>query len=182
VAGRFRGRRLATVPGLDVRPTSEKVREALFSHLGERVAGARVVDCFAGTGALGIEALSRGAAEVTFVENDPRAYRVLERNLDSVPHEGRGRLRREDALRPAVWGRGILPVDLVLADPPYRRGLAEALAGALREAQALAREGVLVVEHEATLEPAWPGWVRIGRRIYGDSALSLLVVPSPEVA
>src|SRR5918993_2484330 len=84
IAGQFKGRRLKAPTWEGVRPTSDKLRETLFNILSPRIDGARVVDGFAGTGAVGIEALSRGAAHVTFVERDPRAVRLIEKNLDGV--------------------------------------------------------------------------------------------------
>src|SRR4051794_20541590 len=93
IAGTHRGRRLVAPPGRGTRPTSDRVREALFSILGRRVAGARVLDLFAGSGALGIEALSRGAAQATFVDDDPAAVRAIRANLGEI--EGAEVVRRE---------------------------------------------------------------------------------------
>ena len=179
VAGRFRGRRIATLPGLEIRPTADRVREALFSILGERVVGARCVDCFAGTGALGIEALSRGADEVLFVESDPKALVLLRENLARLPHEGRARVLEADALAPRRWQAQAFPASVVLADPPYRRGLAQAFAEALGECGALEAGGVLVIEHETELDLRSPRWVLTRRRVYGDTTLSLLVSWTP---
>ena len=120
IAGRYGGRRLQAPPGDATRPTADRVREALFSILGERVAGARVLDLFAGSGALGLEALSRGAREVTFVERAPAALKALRANLAALGADAD--VVRADALR---WLRaasgGARQYDLVLLDPPYRR-------------------------------------------------------------
>src|ERR687889_1762341 len=97
IAGTYGGRRLQAPPGTDTRPTSDRVREALFSILGERVEGARVLDLFAGSGALGIEALSRGAAEATFVDKAPAAIRAVRANLEAVGADAD--VRRSDARR-----------------------------------------------------------------------------------
>src|SRR5881392_796168 len=119
IAGEYGGRRLQTPAGLDTRPTSDRVREALFSILGERVADARVLDLFAGSGALGLEALSRGAAEATFVDSAPAAIRALRENLAALAAEAE--LRREDALRFLDGAaRARRHYDLVFLDPPYR--------------------------------------------------------------
>jgi 16S rRNA (guanine966-N2)-methyltransferase len=134
IAGRLGGRRLRAPAGVEVRPTADRVREALFSMLGD-VEGTRVLDLFAGTGALGIEALSRGAASAVFVERDARAARVLEANLASLglaaPAAEVRRGDAADALRRAREREE--KYDLVLIDPPYRQAGAwqEELASAL---------------------------------------------------
>jgi 16S rRNA (guanine966-N2)-methyltransferase len=134
VAGEYGGRRLAAPPARGTRPTADRVREALFSMLGD-VSGLRVLDLFAGSGALGIEALSRGAASVTFVESDARAAAVIRQNLDALGAEGE--VKRRDAMVFLAAQRGTF--DLVLADPPYdsapllAASLAERLPGVLSE-------------------------------------------------
>lgn len=172
VAGRFRGRRIPVPPGTEVRPTADRVKEALFSILGARVAGARVVDLFAGSGALGIEALSRGAAGVLFVESDPSLARALGEMLDRLGAGLPAQVRRADALRPEVWIDAEDGFDLVLADPPYRQGLAERLLAALAGAEALRPGGLVVIEHEREIDPSRPEWSRTDCRPYGDTALS----------
>ncbi len=170
-AGRFGGLRLETLRGRAVRPTADRVKEALFSMLGPALAGARVVDCFAGTGALGIEAASRGAARVTFVERDPRSLDLLRRNLERLPEPVEARVVPEDALRPDRWGREGLPADIILVDPPYRQGLGEALLAAL--AGAAGSEGATVVlEHETGAAPGHPRWTVVRSRRYGDTTLT----------
>ncbi|HEX8122073.1 MAG TPA: 16S rRNA (guanine(966)-N(2))-methyltransferase RsmD [Solirubrobacteraceae bacterium] len=130
VAGRYGGRRLAAPPGRGTRPTSDRVREALFSILGP-LDGRRVLDLYAGSGALGIEALSRGAAEAVFVERDPRAAAVLRTNLEALGADGD--VRRVDALAALRDARRRGETyDLVLCDPPYR--LAPDLGESLGEA------------------------------------------------
>jgi 16S rRNA (guanine(966)-N(2))-methyltransferase RsmD len=147
IAGKWGGRRLHAPAGPATRPTSDRVREALFSILGDRVTGARVLDLFAGSGALGIEALSRGAAEATFVDSSPAAVRAVRANLRALATEGE--VRRADArtfLRAASdAGRHY---DLVFLDPPYR--LAERLARELSEAlpAALAPGGLVISESD----------------------------------
>ena len=117
VPGELRGRRIEAPPGTDTRPTTDKVREATFNALGslDLVRDALVVDLFAGSGALGIEALSRGAAHCTFIERDRTALRTLRQNIESLGLADRARVVPGDAM---VLGRGVT-ADLVLADPPY---------------------------------------------------------------
>jgi 16S rRNA (guanine966-N2)-methyltransferase len=171
--GRARGRRLRTprVPGL--RPTSARVREALFDIVGARVVGARFLDVFAGSGAVGIEALSRGAARAVFVESDPHAARALEANLVATAAHDRGMVMLGDAGRTiGALGRRAERFDIVFLDPPYATG---APGDLLRAAARLVKPGgVLILECARTgmdTFPDLPG-LRAGRRYrYGDSAL-----------
>jgi 16S rRNA (guanine966-N2)-methyltransferase len=177
-AGHLKGKIVAV--GRGVRPTSSRVREALFDVLGPRVAGARVLDLFAGSGALGLEALSRGAAEVVLVEADSRVVRALRRTTAALAGS-RGRVVR--LLLPRQLDRlaalDPLPFDLILADPPYRFGqYGQLLRGA---ASLLAPDGVLVLEHGADEEaPAKStGLTRTTTRRYGESCLSFYELSSP---
>jgi 16S rRNA (guanine(966)-N(2))-methyltransferase RsmD len=171
IAGRYKGRRLETPTWEGLRPTSDKLRETLFNILASRVVGARVLDGFAGTGAVGIEALSRGAAHVTFVERDRRAASLVASNLRRCGiAEGYAIMRRSfDA--PGLFGRSDR-FDLILLDPPYGQG---DLAGRLARAAAwLAPEGVLVLE-QARRHPAPHAAGDLMRRREvgsGDSALT----------
>lgn len=174
VAGDYRGRRLRVPEGCDVRPTADRVREALFSSLGARIPGASVVDVFAGTGALGLEALSRGADQVAFIDNGRRAVQAIRDNLESLG--AAGHVVQADALNPAVWSRLALPVDVVLADPPYGRGLAPRLLQVLADVEALAPGGVVVVEHEAGMALDHPAWSPQDRRRYGDTEVSVFAL------
>jgi 16S rRNA (guanine966-N2)-methyltransferase len=177
IAGHFKGRRLKapTWPGL--RPTSDKLRETLFNVLAPRIDGARVFDGYAGTGALGIEALSRGAAHVTFIENDPRAVKLIEANLASLglgarsPREGSHAIIRAgfaDAAR--QWPDG--DFDLIVLDPPYAgTAVAEAIAAVDPLVTADTR---LVIEHGTRYAaPAEQSGLRLQRTVKaGDSSLS----------
>jgi 16S rRNA (guanine966-N2)-methyltransferase len=128
IAGQWGGRRLQAPPGDATRPTSDRVREALFSVLGDRVSGARVLDLFAGSGALGIEALSRGAASAAFVDCAPAALKALRANLVALGAEAE--VRRQDARRYLAGASAAArEYDLVFLDPPYR--LAGRLGGEL---------------------------------------------------
>jgi 16S rRNA (guanine(966)-N(2))-methyltransferase RsmD len=171
IAGRYRGRRLQAPPGAATRPTSDRVREALFSVLGERVAGARVLDLFAGSGALGIEALSRGAAEATFVDSAPAAVRAVRANLEALG--ATADVRRADARR-FLGGASsaVRQYDLVFLDPPYR--LAGRLGGELTAAlpAVLAPDAAVVAESDrrAPLELGLP---ILDERRYGDTLIRI---------
>lgn len=174
VAGELGGRVIEAPSGRGTRPTRAMVREAWFSALGGAVAGARAADLFAGSGALGLEALSRGAASVDFVESSPRVARVLRRNVEELGVGDRARVVRRgvegflDDLSEAEL------YDLVLADPPYGEDRAGRLADRLRR-RPFAR--LLCVEHEPGALDGAPGVV--WQRSYGDSALTFLRPPDP---
>jgi 16S rRNA (guanine966-N2)-methyltransferase len=174
VAGRLGGRRLRAVPGSGTRPTSDRVREALFSVLGERVPGARVLDLFAGTGALAIEALSRGASSAVLVEQAARAVAVIRANLADLDLDDVATVRRT---RAETWLRGQRdgPFDLAFLDPPYAIpvGLLAGLLAGLARPATLAPGAVVVVEAAARSEPPpWPaGLVPDPPRRYGDTAV-----------
>jgi 16S rRNA (guanine966-N2)-methyltransferase len=119
IAGEHRGRLLKTPPGQGTRPMLDRVREAVFSTLGARVEGARVLDLFAGTGALSLEALSRGAASARMVERDARVVRLLRDNVAELRLEERATIVAGDALVPATWGEPGAAYELVFLDPPY---------------------------------------------------------------
>jgi 16S rRNA (guanine966-N2)-methyltransferase len=177
IAGELKGRRLETPDWPGLRPTSDRLRETLFNVLAGRVAAARVLDGYAGTGALGIEALSRGAAHVTFVEADPRAARLIERNLQRCAVADRYaiiRARFADAARQSPAGS----FDLVLLDPPY--GGADLQSALDAAAPLIAPGGLLVIEHArrdgspARAGSGTPSSITKTREIVsGDSALSL---------
>lgn len=172
IAGSKRGSRIAAPKGLATRPTGDRVREAAFNLIGP-VDGATVLDLFAGSGAMGLEALSRGAASVTFVESDRDACRTISRNLEKLGLTG-ARVDCADA----VWALRREPrtYDLVLVDPPYEQWpeleprLAEHLARVLRPG------GLLLVETGARTEPALPLAQRTSRR-YGSARLTLFEHP-----
>jgi 16S rRNA (guanine966-N2)-methyltransferase len=167
VAGEFKGRRLQAPRGRATRPTADRVREALFSVLGD-VSGARVLDLFAGSGALGIEALSRGAASALFVEHDARAAAAIRANLQAVGAEGE--VRRQDALRFVASYRGIF--DLVLVDPPYDS--ASRIAGPLAERlPALLAEDALVVTESDKRKPLELPLPLVRERKYGDVRIAI---------
>ena len=172
IAGRYKGRRLQAPTWEGLRPTSDKLRETLFNILAPRIAGARVLDGFAGTGAVGIEALSRGAAHVTFVDEHRRAAALIAATLAACGVAADYTIERSDAaaaLRRAA-GAGF---DLILLDPPYDfTEVSDVLDAA---APALAPDGLLVLERASRREPAVPAsWDRIRDVKSGDSTLTFL--------
>ena len=167
VAGEFKGRRLRAPRGMRTRPTADRVREALFSMLGD-LSGARVLDLYAGTGALGIEALSRGAGVALFVERDQRALAALRRNLDAVG--AHADVRRQDAMRFLARPEGRF--DLVFCDPPYDDAprVAAALADALPE---ITRENARIVTESDKRNPLLLPLPLLVERAYGDTRIAI---------
>ena len=173
IAGTARGRRLEAPRGAAVRPTTDRVKEALFSILQPRLRGAVVCDLYAGSGALGIEALSRGAASVTFVESDRRALEAIRANLDATGLAAAADVRR--AHLPQAVAVLVGPYDIVLADPPYDFD-DESLAALLQQVTGLLAEGaILVLERDRRSDaPPWPAELSpLPPRRYGDTTLHL---------
>lgn len=180
VGGEFRGRPLARPSGDAIRPTSDRLRQTVFDILahayGDPVGGARVLDLFAGTGALGLEALSRGAAFVLFVDEGVAARGLIRRNVESLGVTGRTRVWRRDATRLGPIA-GVAPFTLAFADPPYGQGLGErALASAIAGGW-LVPDAVAVLEESASAEigPV-PGLALRECRRVGDSQVAFFHV------
>jgi len=170
IAGRFRGRRLKTPRWEGVRPTSDKLRETLFNILAPRIEGARLLDGFAGTGAVGIEAISRGAALVTFIEHDRRAVALIEENLRACGVEGGYTIHRGDVAA-VLAGPGSNAFDVIFLDPPYDIGSTSAVLEA--SARVLASGGLIVLEHATRREPEAAATLMAVRRVKsGDSTLT----------
>ncbi len=173
VAGELRGRRLSSAPGRETRPTSERARAGLFDWLGARVAGARVLDLFAGSGALGIEALSRGASESVFVERSREALRALRKNLADLSLEARASVVERDLSR--GLGARVLEsagFDLVFADPPYEGGWLARLLACESLGQVLSPDAIVIAERSLRSEPE-PNGARLrllGSKRYGETA------------
>ncbi len=174
IGGRYRGRRLYSLRGKATRPTPEIVREALFNILGEGVAGSRFLDLFAGTGAVGLEALSRGAARVTFVEKSPAAQAVLRRNLSLLDCEGRFRLLRLDA---HVY-QDVADEDFIFAAPPYPQIERMGRLGQYLACHA-ASEAVWILQHPKNyrINGIEQFWEMVETRTYGSNALSFFRLP-----
>ena len=175
VGGEFRGRPLATPRDATIRPTTDRTREALFNVLAhrfpERLEGARVLDLFAGTGALGLEALSRGAASCVFIEESAEGRGLIRTNVEAFGLQGRTKIFRRDATSLGAAGT-MAPFGLVFADPPYGKGLGErALASALAGAW-LTQDALCVVEETAAaaFDPG-PGFTVLDERSYGETII-----------
>jgi 16S rRNA (guanine966-N2)-methyltransferase len=178
VGGRLRGRALAPPKSQAIRPTADRLRESLFNILlhayGDPITGARVLDLFAGTGAIGIEAASRGAAFVLFIDESAEARALLRENVAALGLGGASRIFRRDAtkLGPA---HPLAPFSLVFLDPPYGRGLAAPALAAARAGGWLAPEALIVVEE--AVKPAFvapEGFNEIERRRYDDTEFIFL--------
>ena len=173
IAGRLKGRRLKAPAWDGLRPTSDKLRETLFNILAPRIIGARVLDGYAGTGAVGIEAISRGAAHVTFVEQDRRAVALIDENLTACGVQGGYTIHRGDAAT-VLPGLGASTFDLILLDPPYDIMPITAVLDA--SARTLAGDGLVVLEHATRRHPEHSALLEPVRQVKsGDSTLTFFV-------
>jgi len=177
ISGTSRGRKLVTPRNRSLRPTSDRVKESIFNTLQDKMAGKVVLDLFAGTGNLGIEALSRGAKKAIFVEKERQALRLIQRNLTQFGLEERSEILPRDVKR-AI---GILKqrrecFDLILMDPPYERGLIRKTLMELNSQQICHKDSILVIEHNRRepLPHVMDGWNIIRQRRMGDTVISFL--------
>jgi 16S rRNA (guanine966-N2)-methyltransferase len=178
VGGRLRGRALAAPKSAAIRPTADRLRESLFNILahayGDPVTGARVLDLFAGTGALGLEAISRGATFALFVDDGAEARALIRANVEQLGLGGVTRVFRRDATRLGPV-HPVEPFSLVFADPPYGRGLSEQALAAARDGGWLAMDALVVVEEAVDAKFAAPeGFQEAERRTYDDTELIIL--------
>jgi 16S rRNA (guanine966-N2)-methyltransferase len=180
VAGKFRGKQLLSPEDASIRPTADRVRESIFnilsSRLGPNFDGLRVLDLFAGTGAMGLEALSRGAASVVFVDTGAEARGLIRDHIEAFGAGGVAKLLRRDAT--ALGRAGTMgPVDLIFLDPPYGKGLGEQALRTLSEGGWLKPETLLVLEESSDATIALPpGFTVDDRREYGAAAVHILKV------
>jgi 16S rRNA (guanine966-N2)-methyltransferase len=182
VAGRFKGKTIEAPKGLGTRPTSDRVREALFNVLAHGAPaidfeGLRVLDLFAGSGALGLEALSRGARYCLFIEDDSGARAAIRRNVEALGLTGVTKIWRRDATKLGPAGT-VSPSDLIFCDPPYGKGLGIGALTAAIEGGWVAGGAVAVLEERAGTAPAWPEpFSEIDRRRYGDTEITIAKFP-----
>ena len=151
IAGKARRLPLTAPPGEDTRPTTDRIKETLFNILQDDIPGCRFLDLFAGSGGIGIEALSRGASETVFVESDRRAWKCIETNLAKTRLEEQATVVRGDVL--AALGRTKEPFDIIFADPPYRKGWEERILSGLAGSQAADRRTLIILETAIETEP-----------------------------
>lgn len=179
ISGKLKGKRLFSLKGMDLRPTSDRVKEAIFDILQDCFQGQVVLDLFAGTGALGIEALSRGAKKAVFVEGSARSRMALHKNIETC------RLKEQAEVLPREVRAGIKILqdrgetfDLIFLDPPYGKGLARQTLQVLSRGSILAPEALIVAEHSAAedLASVIP-LERIDGRRYGSTQVSFFKLP-----
>ena len=178
ISGTSKGRRLSTQRGQILRPTSARIKESVFGILGEDVVGKVVLDLFAGTGSLGIEALSRGARKAFFVERDRQALRLIQKNLSQCGMEGQSEILPGDAIRAigVLEARGEF-FDLIFVDPPYERGLLEKTFEKLVAHRIYHERSILVVQRDRRepLPESLEGWDLTRERRIGDTIVSFLI-------
>lgn len=177
IAGTYRGRRLQSAPGRHTRPTGDRVREAVFNILGHEIVGARVLDLFAGTGALALEAISRGAASAVCIDNHPPAVAAIRENIHRLDVADRVQVKRWDACgdlrRLAVHGGAFT---VVFLDPPYAEGLIAGTLSRLAESDLLEEDALVVVEHGRRGSPLdnHPAFTQVDERRYGKTLVTFL--------
>ena len=178
IGGELKGRKLLTVPGIKTRPTADRVRESIFDILGFRVQDALVLDLFAGTGAMGIEALSRGAETVVFADDNPAALGALKKNIENCSLESRSRTFKWNILKNLNILRSYKPAfNLVFIDPPYDKKLVRPTLIHLGLSRSLADSATVVIEH-SSLEPIpenLSGFNITDQRRYGKTLVSFLI-------
>lgn len=175
IAGEAKGRRLESVKGMGTRPTSDKVKGAMFNIIQNRIEGSLVLDLFAGTGNLGLEAISRGSRKAVFVEKDRKVISVLNKNRKALGYIDKTEVIARDVLK-ALTGlskRDIL-FDIIFIDPPYHKGYNELVLDAVDRAEILQRDGIIIIEHDKNVLPAERvgSLVRFDLRIYGGTGIS----------
>ena len=177
ISGLARGHKLFTYKGKDIRPTSDKVRESLFNILGPEVFGSFFLDLFAGSGAVGIEALSRGAVKAIFVDKDNKSKACIVKNLSKTRFHEKGEVFRGDVIDVlfSLNQKGH-KYDYIFLDPPYKSDIISRVLSIVNDSELLKEEGIVIVEHSADnqnwLESA--NLIPIKNKCYGDTVLTFL--------
>ncbi|RJP79951.1 MAG: 16S rRNA (guanine(966)-N(2))-methyltransferase RsmD [Desulfobacteraceae bacterium] len=181
IGGKQRGRKLLAVKGLDTRPTANRMRESLFNILSTRVIGSHVLDLFAGTGALGMEALSRGAASAVFIDKAREALSVMGRNIEIGGWGEQARIIKWNIVTNLKCLKGWMPpFDMVFMDPPYHTGCVQKALKNLCDSDCLSAAATIVVEHsiEEQVPETLFGWEVVDQRIYSRTVFSFLHLTS----
>lgn len=182
ISGSARGRTLKAVPGMGTRPTTDKVKEAIFSMIGPYFEGGQVLDLFAGTGGLGIEALSRGMDKAVFVDMDAKAIETIKHNLGQTKFINESEVYKNDAERAlkALGKRGT-GFDLIFLDPPYRFKIGSDLLLRMEELGLLRANAIAVLEYESSFEypEAVGGFILARKAVYGETAVSIYRYENP---
>ena len=182
ISGNQRGRKLLTVKGMSTRPTADRMRESLFNILSNRVIGSHILDLFAGTGALGIEALSRGATSAVFIDKEKAALSIIERNLEICGLREQSRVLKWNIAINLKCLEGRIPkFDMVFMDPPYDHGFVQKALANLYQSNSVANGSIIVVEHSPE-EPVPENYFRFemtDQRRYGRTYFSFLRVQQP---
>jgi len=176
--GRVKGKLLAPFKGLKIRPTSDHVREAIFNILGQGLVGETVLDLFAGTGALGLEAISRGAMRAVFVDRSPKAIAIIRKNVEICGFGELVQILKRDLLRglPTLETLGGRPFTMVFIDPPYRKGFIPKITSELISKHVLAPGAVVVIESaKSEMIHDVAGLYRSDSRVYGDTKIDFFV-------
>lgn len=174
IAGRWRGHPLVSFKGDHIRPTTDRVKETLFNIIQAEVDGARVADCFCGTGNLGLEALSRGASQVLFVEKNPKSIAITRENLDKlkVPREEYA-IKAQDVIRFFKTYEGE-PFDIIFADPPFTEAMAHEVMEAADQSAAFGERTLMAIEsaRRERIDDEYATLARTDAREFGDKILS----------
>lgn len=173
ITGKYRGRVLKGPVHSGLRPTADRVKEALFNILGARIVGADLLDLFAGTGAIGIEALSRGANSVVFADTNRLSIKLLSENLKILTPDERIRVLHYSAVQCiTILAQEAADFDLIFLDPPFADGLVPETMAEINRNRLLRKDGIVIVEHHRKLAVAGSGFINFLTRNYGDISLS----------
>lgn len=182
--GQVRGRILANPKGLDIRPTTDQIREAIFSIIGQDLSGLRVLDLFAGTGSLGLEALSRGALQALFIDNSPQSIALIKKNLALCGFQDSGIILKRDLRRQILLTSALKTelFDLVFLDPPYGKNIIPSLLEDLTPRDMLSSTSQVIAESSKTESlPSRVGNLHtIDIRLYGDTKITLYAHKDPQ--
>ncbi len=173
IAGDARGRKLKSGKGLKARPTSDRVKEALFNIISEYVIDADFLDLFAGFGGIGIEALSRSAKQVVFVEQDSKHVQIIKENINLVNFEDKAKVIRGDVLK--ILAAIDQNFDIIYLDPPYQAGLYEGVLSLILEQDLIKKNGIIICEHDTNLPPQIPDSLEVLKcKSYGSISLTFI--------